>query len=172
MNTWGLAGEEYLCWAILSNICVGALAVCAVFCVYACACVGAPVSGGQKGSLWCSGQSRGHLRPWAVVAMETRVGGGAGWDGGEEGGAEEFDRAEGRAPGNEVHLVFVRARKEREAFWFSRHHLLEHSDLLTPLWRFSFEHVAVVRFGRSGKLWERRTAHAVWKYSKDDDMLL
>lgn len=50
--------------------------------------------------------------------METRVGGGAGRgrDGGEEGGAEEFDRAEGRAPGNEVHLVFVRAREEREAF--------------------------------------------------------
>ncbi len=50
--------------------------------------------------------------------METRVGGGAGRgrDGGEEGGAEEFDRAEGRAPGNEVHLVFVGAREEREAF--------------------------------------------------------
>lgn len=50
--------------------------------------------------------------------METEVGGGAGRgrDGGEEGGAEEFDGAEGRAPGNEVHLVFVGAREEREAF--------------------------------------------------------
>lgn len=43
--------------------------------------------------------------------MEAGVGRGAGqWgDGGEEGGAEEFDGTEGRAPGNEVHLVFVRA---------------------------------------------------------------
>lgn len=50
--------------------------------------------------------------------METGVDGGAdrGSDGGEEGGAEEFDRTEGSAPGNEVHLVFVRAREEREAF--------------------------------------------------------
>lgn len=40
----------------------------------------------------------------------------AGAGGGEEGGAEEFDGAEGRAPGNEVHLVFVGAREEREAF--------------------------------------------------------
>lgn len=53
--------------------------------------------------------------------METS-GGGAGrrGGGGEEGGAEEFDRTEGRAPGNEVHLVFVRAREEREAFRFAR----------------------------------------------------
>ena len=53
--------------------------------------------------------------------METRAGGGAGRGrhGGEEGGAEEFDRAEGRAPRNEVHLVFVRAREKREAFWFA-----------------------------------------------------
>lgn len=53
--------------------------------------------------------------------MNTRAGWGAGWGGnrGEEGGAEEFDRAEGRAPWNEVHLVFVRAWEKREAFRFS-----------------------------------------------------
>lgn len=54
--------------------------------------------------------------------METGADGGAGQggDGGEQRGAEEFDGAEGGAPGNEVHLVFVRAREEREAFWFTR----------------------------------------------------
>lgn len=45
----------------------------------------------------------------------------------------------------------------------SLHHLLKHFDPLTALWRFPFEHVAVVGFGRSGKLGERRIAHTVWK---------
>lgn len=40
--------------------------------------------------------------------------------GGEEGGAEELDGAEGRAARNEVHLIFVGTREEREAFGFSR----------------------------------------------------
>lgn len=47
------------------------------------------------------------------------------------------------------------------------HHLLKHFDPLTALWRFPFEHVAVVRFGRSGKLGERRTAHIIWKYNEE-----
>lgn len=47
------------------------------------------------------------------------------------------------------------------------HQLFKHFDPLAALWRFPFEHVAVVRFGRSGKLWERRTAHTVWKYSTE-----
>lgn len=54
----------------------------------------------------------------AVTAVEGGGGGGAGrgGDGGEKGGAQELDGAEGRAPGDEVYLVFVGTREEREAF--------------------------------------------------------
>lgn len=63
------------------------------------------------------GRARCHLRP-----MET---GGRAWAGqgrcrGEDGGAEQFNRTEGRAARNEVHLVFVRAREEGESFGFTR----------------------------------------------------
>lgn len=45
------------------------------------------------------------------------------------------------------------------------HQLIKDFDLLAAFWRFPFEHVAVVRFGRRGKLGERRTAQIVWKYN-------
>lgn len=41
------------------------------------------------------------------------------------------------------------------------HQLIKDFDLLAAFWRFPFEHVAVVRFGRRGKLGERRTAQIV-----------
>lgn len=51
------------------------------------------------------------------------------------------------------------------------HHLLKHFDPLTALWRFPFEHVAVVRFGGSGKLGERRTAHIIWRHKGEHIIL-
>lgn len=101
LNTWRLAGEEYLCWAVPPYVAVGVLAICAAVGLH----VAAPVSEGRK--VWWRGQNRGQLRAQA---------GADGGDGGEQGGAEEFDGAEGRAPGDEVHLVLVRAREQREAF--------------------------------------------------------
>lgn len=41
------------------------------------------------------------------------------------------------------------------------HHLFKHFDPLTPLRRLPFKHVAVVGFGRGGKLGKGRAAAAV-----------
>lgn len=82
---------------------LGALTVAAGF------PVGAPVS------------RRRHLRAQGAVAMETGAGG-------EEGGAEELDGAEGRAAGNEVHLVFVGTGEERETFGFAGPEDAERAD--------------------------------------------
>lgn len=94
-----------MCRAVPPDVAVGALAICAAVGLHVTARVAAPVSEGRK--VWWRGQNRGQLRAQA---------GADGGDGGEQRGAEEFDGAEGRAPGDEVHLVLVRAREQREAF--------------------------------------------------------
>lgn len=88
--------------------------VCDVVCIVGvCACGGPPVRGvlsGQRGD--GGADAGGPLGHRVVVTVETWGRGGRR----EEGGAEELDWTEGRAPGDEIHLVFVGTGEKGEAF--------------------------------------------------------